>query len=45
MKAQTNFFCDLDKLIEYSISAIIVVSSNPCFGPFPRTKIYFLLSI
>ena len=36
----------LEKLIEYSTSAVIVVSSNPCVGPLPRTKIsFFLLSI
>ena len=45
MQIQTLFF-DLEKFIEYSVSAVILVSSYPCLGPLPRTKIsFFLLSI
>ena len=36
-------FLDLEKLIEYSTSAVIVVSSYPCVGPSPRTNTPFLL--
>ena len=32
-----NRFCNLEKLIEYSASAVIFVSSNLCVGPLPRT--------
>ena len=40
------FIRGLEKLIEYSISAVNVVSSNPCVGPITRIKIsLFLLSI
>ena len=40
------FLCDLRKLIEYCADAVIVVTSNPCVAPLPRTKIsFFLLSI
>ena len=38
-----NRFCNLEKLIEYSASAVIFVSSNLCVGPLPRTEISFLL--
>ena len=41
-----NVLCDFKKLIEYSTSSVLVVSSNLYVGPLPRTKIYiFLLSI
>ena len=43
IKILKNFLWDLEQLIEYSTSAYIVVSSNPSFGPFPRTKISFFL--
>ena len=36
-----NFLHNLKKLIEYSISAVMVVSSNPCVGPLPKTQISF----
>ena len=37
---------NLEKLIVYIASAIIVVSFNLCLGPLPRTKISsFLISI
>ena len=42
--ANTNLFLDSVKSIEYLASAVIVVSSNPCVRPSPRTKICFLLS-
>ena len=35
--------CDLEKLIGYSASAVIVTSCNPWVGPLRRTKISFLL--
>ena len=38
-----NHFCNLEKLIEYSASAVIFVSSNLCVEPLPRTEISFLL--
>ena len=41
-----TFLCDLEKLIEYSVSALNVVHFNLCVGPLPRIKISFaLLSI
>ena len=41
-----TFFFDAVKLIEYLASTVIVVLSNPCVGPSPKTKIYFsLLSV
>ena len=44
MQAWTIFCFFSVKLIEYFFSAFNVVSSNPCVGPLPRIKIYFLLS-
>ena len=38
-----NRFCNLEKLIEYSASAVIFVSSNLCVEPLARTEITFLL--
>ena len=38
-----NFFLDFTTLIENLASALIVVSSIPCFGPSTRSKIYFFL--
>ena len=38
-----NRFCNLEKIIEYSASAVIFGSSNLCVGPLPRTEISFLL--
>ena len=32
-----------EKLIEYSASAVIVVSSNLCVGSLPRAKMNFFL--
>ena len=42
-KLKQNFVSDVEKFIEYSASAVIVVSSNPCGRPLPRTKISFVL--
>ena len=39
----TNLFPDCVKLIGYSVSAVIVVSSYPWVGLSPRTKILFFL--
>ena len=38
-----NFLLCPLKLIEYFFSAVNVVSSNPCVGISPRTKISFFL--
>ena len=45
MQTKTIFFLDLNKVIEYSASAVIVVSSNPCVGPLLKKKrdIFFLI--
>ena len=32
------------KLIEYFFSTVNVVPSNPCVGPSPKTKLFFLLA-
>ena len=46
MQAQTrNILFDLEKEIRHLVSAVKVISSNPCVGPIPRIKISFLLSI
>ena len=43
MKTKQTFLCDFEKLIEYSASAINVVSSNLSVGLFPRSKTFFLI--
>ena len=40
-RLKQNFLCDFEKFIENSASAAIAVSSNPCFWPLPRNKIFF----
>ena len=45
MEAKTKLIFDAVKLLEYLVSAVIVVSSNPCVGPSPITKIFFSLSV
>ena len=34
MQPKQNLLCDLEKLIEYSDSAVNTVSFNPCVRPF-----------
>ena len=41
IKIQTDFLFDFVMLIESLPSGFIVVSSNPCVGPLPRTKLSF----
>ena len=36
-----TFLFDLENLIEYWVSSVDVVSSNPCVGPVSKTKILF----
>ena len=43
-RLKQNFLFDLEKLIEYWVSVVNVVSSYPCVGPLPRVKISFPLS-
>ena len=43
MYGWTHFLLDLNILIEYSASDVIVVSCYTCVGPLPRTRISFLL--
>ena len=46
MQPKQNLLCDLEKLIEYSDSAVNTVSFNPCVRPFPRIKMsFFIISI
>ena len=40
MQSQTKFFIQTVKLMEYIFSAVSVCS-DPCFGPFPRTNMFF----
>ena len=35
-RLKQNVLSDLEKVIEYLVSAVNVVSSNPCVGPIPR---------
>ena len=41
MSLNKVFFLELKKLIEYSVSAAIIVSSNHCVRSLSKTKIYF----
>ena len=46
MQPKQNLLCDLEKLIEYSDSAVNTVSFNPCVRPFPGIKVsFFIISI
>ena len=42
-RLKQNFFCDLEKLIEYSASAVNVALPNPCVCPLPKIDISLFL--
>ena len=42
LTAIVNLHCEI-RILEYLVSAVIVILFNPCAGPSPRIKIYFSL--
>ena len=42
-RLKPDLFFDTEELKEYLTPTVIVVSSNCCVGPLPRTKIYFFI--